>query len=236
VKTLRLASSWAALLTAVVLIVSVASCSGSSPSPTEPIGDVPNGSNTGGTSNTGDGGSGGSGNNGGDGSDGGTTAATLAIDMIDDPTEDICELWVYIEDLRVKPDEESPVLLGNEIGAWDLLSLQNGNVAPLGTWEVEAGVYQFIEMLLDESLSFVIEVNPDFADDSSLPPCLDTQTPLQIPSEKFKVNGGPFSVDGQTTVTIDFDAKNSLKRRGSPNNPQGWQLKPKVSIVDVEVE
>jgi hypothetical protein len=233
VKALRLASSWTAILTAVVLIVSVASCSGSGPSPTEPIGDVPSGSNNGGTSSTGDGGSGGSGDNGGDG---GTTAATLAIDMIDDPTEEICQLWVYIKDLRVKPDEESPVLLGNEIGAWDLLSLQQGNVAPLGSWEVEAGVYQFIEMLLDESLSYVIEVNPDHADDPTLPPCLETQTPLQIPSEKFKVNGGPFSVDSQTTVTIDFDAKKSLKRKGSPNNPKGWQLNPKVSIVGVEVE
>jgi hypothetical protein len=236
VKTLRIASSWKSLLVAVALVVIVASCSGSAPSPTEPIGDAPNGSNTGGTNNSGNGGSGGTGNGGDGGNDGGSTAATLSIDMIDDPTEDICELWVYIKDIRVKPDEESPVLLGNEIGAWDLLSLQNGNVAPLGTWEVEAGVYQFIEILLDESLSYVIEVNPDFADDPTLLPCLETQTPLQIPSEKFKVNGGPFSVDSLTTVTIDFDAEKSLKRKGSPNNPKGWQLNPKVSIVDVEVE
>ena len=35
-------------------------------------------------------------------------------------------------------------------------------------------------------------------------------------------------------MTIDFDAKNSLKRKGSPNNPKGWQLNPKVSIVEVD--
>ena len=227
-NTLRLDSSWRLLVAAVILVV-VAGCSGSGPSPTEPIADASNGSDTGGSDNSGDGGSGNDG-------DGGATGATLSIDMIDDPTEDICELWVYIKDIRVKPDEESPVLLGNEIGGWDLLSLQHGNVAPLGTWEVEAGLYQFIEILLDESLSYVIEVNPDHDDDTTLPPCLETQTPLQIPSEKFKVNGGPFSVDSPTTVTIDFDAKRSLKRKGSPNNPQGWQLNPKVSIVDVEVE
>lgn len=234
VRAMNRETSWisaAMLCLGIVLVFSLTSCSESGPSPTEPVGDGPAGTTDGGgTSNTGDDGSGGS----GDGSGDGGSTGSLAIQMIDDPTEEICELWVYIKDLRVKPDGESPVLLGSNIGEWDLLSLQHGNVAPLGTWTVDTGVYQFIEMLLDESMSYVIEANPDFADDPTLEPCLDTETPLQIPSEKFKVNGGPFSVDSATTVTIDFDAKRSLKRKGSTNNPKGWQLNPKVSIVDVD--
>lgn len=164
----------------------------------------------------------------------GITTGTLAINMIDAPTDEICELWVYIQDIRVKPDGQSPMLLGNEIGGWDLLSLQQGVEAPLGTWVVDSGVYQFIEILLDESQSHVIEVDLDNPGDPENPNCLDTPSALQIPSEKFKVNGGPFSVTAETTVTIDFDAKKSLKRKGSPDNPNGWQLKPKVSIVEVD--
>jgi hypothetical protein len=167
--------------------------------------------------------------------DGGNTTGTLAINMIDDPTDEICELWIYIQDIRVKPDGQTPMLLGNDIGGWDLLSLVQGVEAPLGTWVVDAGPYQFIEMLLDESQSHVIERNLDDPGPPEAPNCFDEiLTPLQIPSAKFKVNGGPFSVTAETTVTIDFDAKNSLKRKGSSNNPQGWQLNPKVSIVAVD--
>lgn len=165
----------------------------------------------------------------------GSGEGTLAINMIDEPTDEVCELWVYIQDLRVKPDGQPPVLLGNEIGVWDLLSLVQGVEAPLGTWGVDPGVYQFIEILLDESRSYVIERNLDDPGTDDAPNCFDDiQTPLQTPSKKFKVNGGPFNVSSVTRVTIDFDAKKSLKRKGSPNNPKGWQLKPKVSIVEVE--
>jgi len=79
----------------------------------------------------------------------------------------------------------------------------------------------------------VIELDLDDPGDPENPNCLETPSALQIPSAKFKVNGGPFSVSGETTVTIDFDAKKSLKRKGSPDNPRGWQLNPKVSIVEV---
>ena len=221
----------AAVAICLVLGFSLNSCSDSS-SPTDPADNpVPGAGSGDSTSDSGDSGSGDSGG----GDDGTTTTGTLAIKMIDEPTEEICQLVVYIKDIRVKPDGESPMLLGTDIGSWDLLSLTQGVEAPLGTWVVDAGVYQFIEMLLDESRSHVIERNLDVPGTDDVPNCFDDiQTPLQIPSEKFKVNGGPFSVATETTVTIDFDAKNSLKRKGSPNNPKGWQLNPKVSIVEVD--
>lgn len=164
----------------------------------------------------------------------GNTASTLVINMIDDPTDEICELWVYIQDIRVKPDGQPQRLLGTEIGAFELLALQDGPAAPLGEWIVDAGTYQFIEILLDEARSYVIELDLDDPGDPENPNCLETPSALQVPSEKFKVNGGPFSVTAETTVTIDFDAKKSLKRKGSPDNPRGWKLNPNVSIVGVE--
>jgi len=163
----------------------------------------------------------------------GNAASTLVINMIDDPTDEICELWVYIRDIRVKPDGQSQKLLGTEIGEFELLALQDGPAAPIGEWVVDSGTYQFIEILLDEASSYVIELDLDDPGDPENPNCLETPSALQIPSAKFKVNGGPFSVSGETTVTIDFDAKKSLKRKGSPDNPRGWQLNPKVSIVEV---
>lgn len=158
--------------------------------------------------------------------------AILSIMMVDAPADEICELWVYIKDLRVKPDGQPPAILGNdEIGLVELLELQDGPAARLGDFGVEKGTYQFIEILLDQDQSFVVE---SAGDDPDHPSCPGAQVPLQIPSEKIKINGGPFEVNQNTTVTIDFDAKKSLKRKGSEANPQGWKLKPDISIVEVD--
>lgn len=233
---LSLLKSFAGVATSLAFLFILSSCGGSS-SPTEPesAANPVGGAVGGGTSNTGTGGGtgDGGGSGGGNGGDAGTSSGTLAIQMIDDPTDEICEIWVYIQDIRVKPDEESPVLLGTGIGLYELLALQDGPAAPLGEWVVDGGLYQFIEILLDEDQSYVVERDPDDPGDPETPNCLTEPSDLQIPSEKFKVNGGPFTVTSETTVTIDFDAKRSLKRKGSANNPKGWMLNPKVSIVDV---
>jgi hypothetical protein len=162
-----------------------------------------------------------------------SSSGTLHIRMIDAPTDEICELHVFIADLRVKPDGEPPLLLGTALGDFDLLALQDGPPAVLGEFPVEQGRYQFIEILLDESRSFVIEKEDPFDEENMN--CLETESSLQVPSAKFKVNGGPFDVDEQTTITIDFDARKSLKKKGGNSAAaKGWQLKPVVSITSVE--
>jgi hypothetical protein len=85
-------------------------------------------------------------------------------------------------------------------------------------------------MLLDETQSYVVEKIDPTDSDITLN-CEEEQTPLQIPSAKFKINGGPFEVDEFTEVLIDFNAKNSLKSTG---NGKTWQLKPDVSIAEVD--
>ena len=138
------------LVASVAILIFVGNCGGSG-SPTEPeAASSTVDSGTGGGSNNSSGS--GSGSGGGNPGDGGTTSGKLAIQMIDDPTEEICQLWVYIRDIRVKPDQEPPILLGTGIGLYELLALQEGPPAPLGDWEVDEGTYQFIEMLLTHFL------------------------------------------------------------------------------------
>ena len=218
--------------TAVLCFVALAgllviACSSDSSSPTEPVADAT-------TSGTGSSDSGSSDSS--DDSDGTTdtdvTGGSLQISMTDAPTDEICQLVVFIEDLRVKKDGSPAQILGavNGIGAYDLLQLQNGQEIVLGNFDVEQGLYQFIEMLLDESQSYVVEkidpTDPDITTNCEL-----EQMPLKIPSEKFKIKGGPFEVDELTEVLIDFDAKNSLKTTG---NGKTYQLKADVSIVQVD--
>lgn len=168
----------------------------------------------------------------GDGGESGAVPGTLTLRMTDEPTDEICELHVFIADIRIKPDGSPQMLLGTEIGDFDLLTLQDGQTALLGTFSVEQGRYQFIELLLDQGRSHVVE-KEDPADPDNLN-CLETQSPLQVPSGKFKVNGGPFDVDENTQVTIDFDARKSLRKKGgNSEGDKGWRLVPDVSITQV---
>jgi len=201
-------------------------CSDSS-SPTEPVAD--SAASGGGT---GDSGSSDGSDDSDDTTDTGVTGGLLQISMTDAPTDEICELVVFIEELRVKKDGSPAQILGavNGIGEYDLMLLQDGQVVLLGDFDVDQGLYQFIEMLLDESQSYVIE-KIDPTNDSILGNCEEDESPLKIPSEKFKINGGPFEVDEHTEVLIDFNAKNSLKSTG---NGKTWQLKADVSIAEVD--
>ncbi len=208
----------------------VIACSSESSSPTEPVADA-TASGTG-SSDSGSSDSSGSSDDSSGTTDTEVTGGSLQISMTDAPTDEICQLVVFIEDLRVKKDGSPAQILGavNGIGAYDLMQLQNGQEIVLGNFDVETGLYQFIEMLLDESQSYVVEkIDPD--DPDIITNCEIEQVPLKIPSEKFKINGGPFEVDEQTEVLIDFDAKNSLKTTG---NGKTYQLKADVSIVDVD--
>ena len=214
------------LLVAAVGALVFTACSDSS-SPTEPVADE-----TTSDSGSGDSGSSDSSDDSGGTTDTDVTGGLLQISMTDAPTDEICELVVFIEDLRVKKDGSPAQILGavNGIGEYDLMLLQDGQVVLLGDFDVDQGLYQFIEMLLDESQSYVIE-KIDPTNDSILGNCEEDESPLKIPSAKFKINGGPFEVDEHTEVLIDFNAKNSLKSTG---NGKTWQLKADVSIAEVD--
>ena len=242
------------ILTHLLLLVSLVgvsllavSCSNSSPTEPNDVASTPeaspassssaedSGSDSSGGSNNGDSGSSSdsaneSGDSGSSSTDG--QPGSLTINLTDLPTDEICQLWVYFEELRVKPDGGPPEFVLQEFSgqAWDLLTLRNGAEEEMGEFVVDQGKYQFIEILLDQSQSTVVEKDPDYDCDSGT---VGNTVALQIPSQKFKVKGQPFTVDSATEITIDFDADQSLKRKGSEKNPKGWQLSPSVSIVKV---
>ena len=210
------------LLAALLLIATVA-CSGGSSSPTETVPPGPVGAGDPGANDDG-----GTGTGGDEGDDDGTPSGigSLVIEMTDAPIEDIAELWVYVSGLKLKP-AGGPVVRLREPelvpGLYDLLNLRNGISVILADAMIEATTYQFIEIELDQSRSYLVEIADPLV-----------QVPMQIPSNKAKLNGGPFDVlpDGTTTVLFDFDAARSLHRKGNGE----YQLKPFLQILEVEEE
>ncbi|MEJ2086654.1 MAG: DUF4382 domain-containing protein [Acidobacteriota bacterium] len=239
-KTHRFQTTIGFLLCFVCIVATAAwmvACSSGSSGPTSPETPVAGGgSGSGGSGGSGSGGSGSGDGGGSDGSDGSGQSGTLTIRMRDDAIDNICELWVHFVELKVKPDGQPVTYLGPIGETLDLLLLQNGNDVVLGEFGVTPGKYQYIEMLLDQDLSYVIEKDEDTGE------CLfDEQVPLQIPSEKFKIKGPPFDVGADTVAKIHFDAPKSLKEKGGNGNgngngnSKGWMLKADVSLEDVVV-
>ncbi len=86
----------------------------------------------------------------------------------------------------------------------------------LVTLSVESGTYEFIQVDLDESRSYVVESRDE--------------KPLQIPSTEIKVLGGFEVPEGEaTTLLLDFDVNQSLVLEGNGQ----WLLQPVIVIQQV---
>ena len=147
------------------------------------------------------------------------TGGTLIVRLTDDPADEVSEINVFISGLTVKPFESPVVRIAQEIGIVDLLTLQDSTQV-LTTAAVEPGSYQFIQVDLDETQSTIVELASGVTKD------------LKIPSQEIKVFGG-FEVleDGTTTLTLDFDGAQSLKKRGNGE----WLLQPVILQIGAVV-
>jgi hypothetical protein len=140
----------------------------------------------------------------------------LAVRLTDAPAPDITSINVLVTGLKVKRVGEPERDFAVDVGTIDLLTLQDSSIL-LGSHPVEAGEYEYIMVELDEMHSSIVVGHLDMS--------------LRIPSEKIKVLG-PFEVDedATTTVTLDFDALESVQQLGNG----AWLMTPIVVIGSVD--
>lgn len=146
-------------------------------------------------------------------------ATQLAVELTDQPTDEVSEINVYISGLTVKHSEQPVEEIVADVGLVDLLTLTDGATELLATVPADPGEYEFIMVELDQSQSFVVDAETG------------TEMALQIPSEEIKVLGG-FEVleDMTTTLTLDFDAEQSLIKLGNGN----WLMTPVIVLAGVD--
>jgi uncharacterized protein DUF4382 len=106
---------------------------------------------------------------------------------------------------------------------YDLLKLQNGVTALLGSALIPVGDYEQLRLVVD-SARVTLAAGFTFSDGT-------TEKTLKVPSggeSGLKVNfGGPVHIDpGHTTVTVDFDASQSFIFQGNPTSPNGVLFTP----------
>jgi hypothetical protein len=138
----------------------------------------------------------------------------LIVRLTDDHIDDVDQVNLFFTDVTVKPVGRPVETLSVALATnpQDLLVLQD-SVVTLATGLVEPGEYEFIRLNIDDARSSVVEGG--------------LSKRLRTPSEQIRILGR-FTVGegGVTTVTLDFDAEESLVHLGNGD----WLLKPVIAM------
>jgi len=165
---------------------------------------------------------------------GASGTGTVVVRLSDAPSDDLQSATIYVSQVTVKgsgvsADEQ---VVSSTKASYDLLTLQNGVTATLGTTSVPTGSYGQIRLLVD-SARVVLKTGHTFADGS-------TTAKLTVPSGSesgLKVNLSP-AVDvtaGQTVLLIDFDVSQSFVFQGPSSHPNSISFKPVLHATSMDV-
>ena len=188
---------------------------------------------------------------GGSSSDG---SGTLSLGVTDAPVqnEDIAEVIVCFTDVIIHPsggDSNIERDVRNEDGscrAIDLKELTNGNSVLLGEFDIPAGDYSWIRLVIDPVHTVIVERDvvgePDEVENSEpdtiYPPALlDCSSCDQ---SHLKLNRS-FTIEntGFISFTIDFDLQKSLTlqlpQSVKPRPDDAYKLRPTLRIFDAEL-
>ena len=165
---------------------------------------------------------------------GASGTGTVVVRLTDAPSDDLQSATIYVSQVTVKgsgvtADEQ---VVSNTKASYDLLTLQNGITATLGSVTVPTGTYSQIRLLVD-SARVVLKTGHTFADGS-------TTAKLTVPSGSesgLKVNlSPPVNVTtGQTVLLIDFDITQSFVFQGPHDHPNSISFKPVLHATALDV-
>jgi hypothetical protein len=159
---------------------------------------------------------------------------TVVVRLTDAPSDDLQSATIYVSQVTVKgsgvsADEQ---VISNTKASYDLLTLQSGITATLGSAAVPTGTYSQIRLLVD-SARVVLKTGHTFADGSST-------AKLTVPSGSesgLKVNlSPPVEVTaGQTVLLIDFDVSQSFIFQGPHDHPNSISFRPVLHATALDV-
>ena len=149
---------------------------------------------------------------------------TLVVRLTDAPSDDLESATIWVSEVSVNASGGADVIISSTPDvAYDLLDLQNGITATIGTATIPTGTYHQVRLLVD-SARVVLKAPNTFSGGSNT-------AKLNVPSGSqtgIKVNISPpvDVAEGQTVLVVDFDVSRSFVFQGPPNNPNGVQFRP----------
>lgn len=157
---------------------------------------------------------------------------TVRLFLTDAASPAIASATVWISRAELVPGDSGPVLVTDTPQQYDLLLLQGGVTALLGTATIPTGDYAQLRLIVD-SAHITLAPGVTFADGSS-------DAMLKVPSGMqtgIKVNfGAPLHVaPGETDLVADFDVARSFVFLGPPGAPIGAHFQPVIHATVMDV-
>jgi hypothetical protein len=155
----------------------------------------------------------------------------LTLVLTDAPAPELDSARIYVSRSYVI-GAGGEVTITDTAAVYELLDLQNGVTALLGSQDLTAGDYSQLRLVVDSARA-VLTPPLTFSDGSS---GADLKTPSGGTSG-IKVNfSGPIQVvPGETVLVVDFDVARSFVLQGPATNPNGISFKPVIHAVAMDV-
>jgi hypothetical protein len=159
----------------------------------------------------------------------GTTLGSLVIKMKDKPVTDADQVLVTISSIVVHlADPDEFIEVSDVQQKFDLLELKN-NPVPIVSADLEAGHYNQIRM-------DVVEGSIVFLEDDGQGGFNEVPFDLKIPSSEIKIPVQFYIEEGgETQITLDFDAEDSIKliKQGKKDS---YMMRPVIKVLGVSYE
>ena len=167
-------------------------------------------------------------------SDGGTSNAevgTLTLRLADAPGEEVESAVIWVSGVSVIGTDGTSHVISSDTASYDLLDLQHGVTAYLGSAEIPTGTYSQMRLIVD-SARVTLKAPITFTSGSS-------SALMKVPSGStsgLKVNLGNVSVvPGETVLLVDFDVSRSFVFQGPPGGPKSASFKPVIHATVMDV-
>jgi len=167
-------------------------------------------------------------------SDGGSAPVpemgTLTLRLADAPGEEVESATIWVSGVSVVGDNGSHVI-SSDTASFQLIDLQNGVTAYLGSADIPVGTYNQLRLIVDSArVTLKAPVTFTSGSNSSL---------MKVPSGStsgLKVNLSNVTViPGETVLLVDFDVSRSFVFQGPPGGPKSASFKPVIHATVMDV-
>jgi len=155
-----------------------------------------------------------------------TQSGRLNVYLTDAPLGDVASATVTISKVYLiggSDESGSRFTITDTPQDYDLLTLQDGVTALLGSASIPAGDYTQLRLVVDQA-TITLAAGVTFSDGSS-------SKTLKVPSggqSGIKIQlAGPLHIEpGETNLIVDFDVSQNFVFTGEPSHPNGVLFKP----------
>lgn len=156
---------------------------------------------------------------------------TLTVRLADAPGEEIESAMIWISGVSILGEDGGSHVISTDTASYDLLALQGGVTAALGSAEIPVGSYNQLRLLVDSS-RVTLKAPVTFTSGSG-------SSRMNVPSGStsgLKVNLNNVTVvPGETVLLVDFDVSRSFVFQGPPGGPKSASFKPVIHATVMDV-